>query len=94
MKNVEIVEIKSFEFKYISLCVQFFLYICLAINGIAFIFIKNTDILFSILYGLLGLTLLIMAYNNKIFFKKKYMTYIYLVFSVILLVSMVVNIIW
>lgn len=94
MHNVEIIEIKSFSFKYISLYVQMFLLICLLGTIIASFFIDNTDIMTLILYGVLALLMLIMAYNNKHFYKRKYMTYIYLVLSVILIGSIVVELIW
>ena len=92
MHNVEIYEIKSFSFKRISLYVQIFLTICLFGALVAAFFIKNMHIMKIILYAILTLLMLIMAYNNKNFFKRKYMTYIYLVISVILIISMVVEI--
>lgn len=92
MHNVEIIEIKSFSFKYISLYVQMFLLVCLLGTIIASFFI-HTEIMTLILYGVLALMMLIMAYNNKIFYKRKYMTYIYLVLSVILIGSIVVELI-
>ena len=47
-----------------------------------------------ILYSVLAPLMLIMAYNNEKFFKRKYMTYIYLVFGVILIGSIVVKLLW
>ncbi len=94
MHNVEIIEIKSFSFKYISLYVQMFLLVCLLGTIVASFIVDNTELMNLILYGVLALLMLIMAYNNKIFYKRKYMTYIYLVFSVILIGSIVVELIW
>lgn len=94
MHNVEIIEIKSFSFKHISLYVQMFLLVCLLGTIIASFFVDNTEIMSLILYGVLALLMLIMAYNNKNFYKRKYMTYIYLVLSVILIGSIVVELIW
>jgi hypothetical protein len=94
MHNVEIVEIKTFQFKYISLYVQIFLIIALAGTGVAYFFTDKHDIIYMLAEGILGLLMLIMAYNNKIFYKRKYMTYIYLVIGVILIGSMIVDIIW
>lgn len=94
MHNVEVYEIKSFSFKRISLYVQLFLIICLAGTLVASIFVKDKDLMTLILYGVLSLLMLIMAYNNKNFYKRKYMTYIYLIISVILIGSIVVNLVW
>ena len=94
MHNVEVIEIKSFSFKRISLYVQLFLVICLFGALIATIFIKNKEIMTLILCGILSLLMLIMAYNNKNFYKRKHMTYIYLLISVILIGSIVVKLIW
>lgn len=94
MHNVEIFEIKSFSFKRISLYIQLFLIVCLVGAGIACFFVDNTQVMTLIIYGILALLMLIMAYNNKVFYKRKYMTYIYLVLSVILIGSIVVELIW
>ena len=94
MHNVEIIDIKSFQFKYISLYIQAFLMIVLVGTGIAYFFTDKHDIIYMIAEAVLGLLMFIMAYNNKIFYKRKYMTYIYLVIGVILIGSIVVDIIW
>lgn len=90
MHNVEFIDIKTFSFKNISLYVQMFLIICLFGVFIASFFI-DSDIILLIIYGVLALLMLIMAYNNQKFYKRKYMTYIYLVISVILIGSIVVE---
>ena len=94
MHNVEVYEIKSFSFKKISLYVQLFLIFCLIGTLIAYFLLKNKEIITLVLYGVLSLLMLIMAYNNKNFYKRKYMTYIYLIISVILIGSIVVNLVW
>ncbi len=94
MHNVEFIEIKSFSFKQISLYVQLFLYLCILGLMIALALVKEKELVTTILYGVLSLTMLVMAYNNKNFYKKKYMTYIYLVISVILIFSVVGRVIW
>ena len=94
MKNVEIYELKSDSFKRFLLFVQLFLSIGLFGVLIAAIFIKNMHIIKILLYGILTLLMLVMAVNNKNFYKRKYMTYIYLVISVILIISMVLEILW
>lgn len=92
MHNVEIYELKSDSFKRFLLFVQLFLTIGLFGVLIASIFVKNMHIIKIILYGILALLMLVMAVNNKNFYKRKYMTYIYLVISVILIISMVLEI--
>ena len=94
MHNVEIFEIKSFKLKNITLYIQLFLVFVLFGVMIAFMFVKDKDFMLLLLYGVLSLLMLIMAYNNKKFYKRKYMTYIYLAFSVILIGSIVVKLIW
>ena len=93
MHNVEIFEIKSFSFKRISLYIQLFLVICLFGVLVASFFIKDFNLIKLILFGILTLLMLIMAYNNQKFYKRKYMTYIYLAFSVILIGSIVVKLV-
>ena len=93
MHNVEIFEIKSFKLKNITLYIQLFLVFVLFGVMIAFMFVKNKDFMLLLLYGVLSLLMLIMAYNNKKFYKRKYMTYIYLAFSVILIGSIVVKLV-
>ncbi len=93
MRNVEFFDIKTFSLKNISLYIQLFLIICLFGTIVASIFIKN-DIMTLIIQIILALTMLIMAYNNKKIYKRKYMTYIYLAFSVILIGSVIVDIVW
>jgi predicted Na+-dependent transporter len=78
MHNVEVIDLKTFSFKHISLYVQIFLIIVLVGVGIAYFFVEDKDLMNLILYGVLALLMLIMAYNNKNFYKRKYMTYIYL----------------
>lgn len=94
MKNIETVEIKTFSFKHISLYVQLFLVICVFITLVAGFFVKNTDLINLILYFLLSLTMFVMAYNNEKFYKRKFLTYIYSAFGVILIISIVVSLLW
>ena len=94
MKNIETVEIKSFSFKNISLYIQLFLVICVLITLVASFFVKNSNLINLILYGFLALTMFVMAYNNEKFYKRKVLTYIYCVFGVILIISIVVSLLW
>jgi hypothetical protein len=94
MKNIETVEIKTFSFKRISLYVQLILVICVFITLIAGFFVKNSDLITMILNCFLALTMFVMAYNNENFYKRKVLTYIYSVFGVILIISIVVGLLW
>lgn len=94
MKNIETVEIKTFSFKRISLYIQLFLVVCVFITLLISFFVKNTELITNILYFILSLTMFIMAYNNEKFYKRKFLTYIYSAFGVILIISMVVSLLW
>ncbi len=94
MKNIETVEIKTFSFTRISLYVQLILVICVFITLIAGFFVKNSDLITMILNCFLALTMFVMAYNNENFYKRKVLTYIYSVFGVILIISIVVGLLW
>lgn len=94
MKNVEFIDLKTFSFKYISLYIQLFLIIVLLGIGIAYFFVQDKSILTLVLYGVLSVLMLIMAYNNKVFYKRKYMSILYIVLSIILIFSLVVELIW
>lgn len=91
MHNVEIIDIKSFSFKRISLYVQLFLVVCLLGTGIAYLIVGSNEIIKLVALSILSLLMLIMSYNNVKFYKRKYMTYIYLLLSVILIGSIVVE---
>ena len=93
MHNVEIIDIKSFSFKHISLKVQLFLIGALIVSFIVYFFVDK-NIMMPIIYGLLSLIMFVMAYNNKEYFKRKYMTWVYLVLGFLLVISTVVEIIW
>ncbi len=61
-----------------SLVMQFILLIlliCFLISS----FITNN---YSYTYIIMGLLLLVMSYNNKVFYKRKYMTFIYLIVGI------------
>jgi len=94
MKNIETVEIKTFSFKNISLYIQLFLVICVFITLVASFFVKDSNLMNLILYSILSLTMFVMAYNNEKFYKRKVLTYIYCVFGVILIISIVAGLLW
>ncbi len=93
MHNVEVIEIKSFSFKNISLKVQLFLLIVLIGCFIAYFFV-DPNIMIPIIYGVLALMMLVMAYNNKVYYKRKYLGIVYIILSITLIINLVVELIW
>lgn len=66
----------------ISLVIEFILFIALIVSTIISIISKN----YVILKLLIGVTLLIMSYNNQKYFKRKYLTYIDLIVGLLLII--------
>lgn len=87
--NTKVVEIKNKRLFRPTMVLQAVLTIAVMILGIITIFNKN---IINIFYGVLALTLLVLAYNNYKIFKKKYMTIIYIIFAVYLLISIIIDI--
>ena len=69
---------------------QFILAILLLIVLITGLFVKNLE---NIWISIMGLLLLVLSYNNHTTFKRKYMTPIYLIFGIIVLITVVVGVI-
>lgn len=67
----------------VSLKIEFVLLISLIISLISSFITK----IYSYTEIIMGITLLVMSYNNQKYFKKKYMTYIYLIFGVVVIVA-------
>lgn len=85
MNNVKIIEVKSHDFKAVTLYIQILLIIALIIFGVITLFF-NEKMLF-VVYFLLSATLGIMAFNNYKFYKRKYISILYIGFSVLTFVS-------
>ncbi len=76
------------EIKNIGLLLQLIISVSVVIIGIISIFVSEFILGLQIL---LFLTMLIMSYNNEKIFKRKYLTIIYLIFSVVLLISVIME---
>ena len=69
--------------------IQGLLIIAVLVTGIMFIFNNKMD---NIFYGVLAANLLVLAYNNYKFFHKKYMNYLYIIFAIYLIISIIIDI--
>ena len=87
--NTKVVDVKIKKLFNPTMVLQFIFMVALLVIGIIFIF--NNDI-YNIFYGVLVLNLLILAYNNYRFFHKKYMNYLYIIFAVYLIISILIDI--
>lgn len=81
--NTKIVNLKEYDNKEVSLLTQVVLTELLIIFGVIRIF---TDIFMPIFYIIIALLMFNMAYNNVKFFKKKYMTFIYVIVGLYLII--------
>lgn len=87
--NTKIVDVKVKRLFNPTMVIQFVLTLSVLVVGIISIF--NSGII-NIFYGLLAVTLLVLAYNNYKYFKKKYMNYLYIIFAVYLIISIIIDI--
>ena len=76
--------------KKIMFNLQFILSVILLVVVITSIFVKNIE---NIWISIMGLLLLVLSYNNYTIYKRKYMTPIYLIFGIIVLVTVIVGVI-
>ena len=67
---------------------QFIMFLLFIIFLIISIFVKGLDIL---LYIIMSLLLFLMSYNNYKIYKRKYMSPIYLIFGIIVLVKVIME---
>lgn len=86
--NTKIVSVKEYDNKDVSLLTQVVLTELLIIFGVIRIF---TDIFMPIFYIIIALLMFNMAYNNTKFFKKKYMTFIYIIVGLYLVVTTILE---
>ena len=87
--NTKVVDVKIKRLFNPTMVIQFLLFIALIVVGIIFIFNRDID---NIFYGILALNLLLLAYNNYKFFHKKYMNYLYIIFAIYLIISIIIDI--
>ena len=76
--------------KNIMLNIQLIVAILLVIALLVGIFVKGLDL---IIFSLMALLLFILSYNNYKIYKRKYMSPIYLIFGIIVLVKVVMELI-
>ncbi len=69
----------------ITLLIQIVLMVFIISFGILSIFNKDLFMIFEILMSVM---MFVLAFNNQKFYKRKYMTYVYLVFGILLLVGL------
>ena len=85
--HTKIVELKEYSSKEVGLLVQVVLMELLLIFGIISIF---TNVFMPAFYAIIVMIMFTMAYNNKVVYKKKYMTGLYtLVGSFVLIATLV-----
>ena len=82
--HTKIVEIKEYTNEHIGLFVQVILTELLIIFGII-CFIHNEMI--PVFYAILVMLMFNLSYNNHKFYKKKYMTIVYIVFGLFILIT-------
>ena len=82
--HTKIVELKEYSSKEVGLLVQVVLMELLLIFGIINII---TDVFMPAFYAIIVMIMFTMAYNNKTVYKKKYMTGIYIIVGIFVLVT-------
>lgn len=87
--NTKVVDVKIKRLFNPTMVIQGILLICLLVVGIMFIFNSKMD---NIFYGVCALNLIILSINNYKFFHKKYMNYIYIIFAIYLIISIIIDI--
>ncbi len=87
--NTKVVDIKIKRLFNPTMVIQGILLLGLLVVGIIFIFNRKID---NIFYGVIAANLLILAYNNYKYFHKKYMNYLYIIFAIYLIISIIIDI--
>ena len=82
--HTKIVELREYSSKEVGLLVQVVLMELLLIFGIINII---TDVFMPAFYAIIVMIMFTMAYNNKMVYKKKYMTGLYIIVGIFVLVS-------
>ena len=87
--NTKVVDVKIKRLFNPTMVIQGIMLLALLVVGIMFIFNNQLD---NIFYGILAANLIILAINNSIFFHKKYMNYLYIIFALYLIISIIIDI--
>lgn len=86
--NTKIVDLKEYSSKEVGLLAQVVLIELLLIFAVINLI---TDIFMPAFYAILTMIMFVMAYNNKRIYKKKYMTTVYIIVGIFVLVSTLVE---
>ena len=87
--NTKVVDVKIKRLFNPTMVIQGILLLALLVVGIMFIFNNKIE---NIFYVVLAANLIILAINNHIFFHKKYMNYVYILFAIYLIISIIIDI--
>lgn len=86
--NTKIVDLKEYKSDQVGLLVQVILTELVLIFGIIIIL---SDAFLPAFYSVISMTMFTMAYNNKTFFKKKYMTSIYVIVGLFVAITTIIE---
>lgn len=86
--NTKIIDIKEYKSDQVGLLVQAVLTELVLIFGIIIIL---SDAFLPAFYAVISMTMFTMAYNNSKFFKKKYMTSIYVIVGLFVAITTIVE---
>ncbi len=86
--HTKIVDLKEYSNDEVGLFVQAILTELLIIFGIVNIF---TNVLMPVFYAIIVMLLFTLSYNNYKFYKKKYMTALYLIFGIFVLIMTILE---
>ena len=86
--STKIIDIKEYKSDQVGLLVQTILTELVLIFGIIIII---SDAFLPAFYAIISMTMFTMAYNNKKFFKRKYMTSIYVIIGLFVAITTLVE---
>jgi len=86
--NTKIIDLKEYKSDEVGLLVQVVLIELLLIFAIINLI---TDVFMPAFYAILTMIMFVMAYNNKKIYKKKYMTNVYIIVGIFVLISTLVE---
>ena len=86
--NTKIVDLKEYSSKEVGLLVQAVLIEILIIFGIINLI---SDVFMPAFYAIMTMIMFTMAYNNKKFYKKKYMTSVYVIVGLFVAITTIVE---
>ena len=86
--STKIIDIKEYKSDQVGLLVQTIFTELVLIFGIITII---SEAFLPAFYAIISMTLFTMAYNNKHFFKKKYMTSVYIITGLFVLITTIVE---